>query len=76
MGSILMGKRIELIKGDYVGGLGISYVKEFKNKKKERYCVFHCCSCGSEFICMLSNIRHNKVKSCGCASSVAATNTE
>lgn len=68
-----MGKRLNFISGDLVGSQSVKYVGDSTSKGKVRMCRFKCPLCGAEFISGLASVRHDKVKSCGCARVAAGT---
>jgi len=68
-----MGKRLVFVVGEFVGPLGIKYIGDCSKPTYQRRCVFECPLCFSSFECSLPNVRHGKVKSCGCAQAIAAT---
>ena len=68
-----MGKRLDFAVGDLVGSQSVKYVGDSAPKGKSRMCRFECPLCGTEFTSGLANVRHDKVKSCGCAHISAGT---
>ncbi len=68
-----MGKRLNFVSGDLVGSQSVEYIGDSEPKGKLRMCRFRCPSCGAEFVSGLANVRHDKVKSCGCAHVDAGT---
>tara|TARA_R110000868_G_scaffold162439_1_gene393655 strand:- start:11000 stop:11620 length:621 start_codon:yes stop_codon:yes gene_type:complete len=68
-----MGKRLCFLGGDLVGTLGVIYISDSEPKGKSRMCAFKCPLCGNIFISGLANVRHDKVKSCGCSHVSAGT---
>lgn len=65
-----MGKRIGYKKGDVIGNYGVVFLEEtgpfiLLNGKKKRRAKF-LCHCDSEFNAVISQVKSDNTKSCGC----------
>ncbi len=58
-------KRIEYTEKELIGDYGISYINELPKDGEKRKALFKC-HCGNEYKAIITNIRENKSKSCGC----------
>lgn len=56
---------IKYEKGQALGNYGITFVRHYPDKSKDRKAVFKC-HCGKEFITTISKVKTNYQKGCGC----------